>query len=119
MLKRVGSKSITVDGQRYRYVISEVGLPNGPSVPLALTVQHAIANGSRLRITGLQAVRVPESESKYYMGRTLAAPVLPGQVELLIRSALDRGWRPHTSGKQFIVDAGSVAAATSRGPAAE
>jgi hypothetical protein len=119
MLKRVGSKNITVDDQRYRYVISEVGVPKGPSVPLALTVQHASTNGSRLRVTGLHAVRVPESESKFYMGRSLEAPILPGHVESLIRSALGRGWQPQVPGRQLIVELGSDVAVALRGPAAE
>ena len=103
MLKRVGSKNITVDGQRYRYVVSEVDPSKRPGVALALTIQHASKNGSRLRITGLGAVRVPEAESKFLMGRTLAAPVLPRDVESLIRLALDRGWTPQLSGGEFVV----------------
>jgi hypothetical protein len=104
MLKKVGSKGIAVDGQSYRYVVSEVDTSRAPSISIALTVQHASANGSRLRVTGLNVLRVPESESKFYVGRTLAAPLLPRHVEYLIRLALQRGWKPQMSGKQFAVE---------------
>jgi hypothetical protein len=98
MLKRTGSKGIRVDRHPYRYTVSEVAAGAG-AVLLSVTVQHAVANGSRLRVTGLRASRVPEAESKFYTGRTLAAGITPRDVERLIRMALSQGWRPLAPGK--------------------
>jgi hypothetical protein len=103
MLKRTGSKCIVVDGQTYRYVVSEVGAANGASVSLALTVQHAATNGARLRVTGLKATRVPEGESKCYRGRTIGSPLQPRDAEHLIRMAKSRGWQPTVAGKTYAL----------------
>ena len=110
MLKHAGSKNLTIDGDQFRYVISEVGVTDD-RVALTLIVQHAETNGSRLRVTGLFGERVPENESKFYMGRTLKRPVSPKDAEQLVRTALSQGWRPRESGKPFVlkVDGGPTA----------
>jgi hypothetical protein len=111
VLKHRGSNNLTIDGERFRYVVSEAGSDADGRVALSLFVQHAETNGSRLQVTGLFAERVPEMESKYYMGRTLKRPVSPKDAEQLVRTALSHGWRPRESGKPFVlkVDIRSVA----------
>lgn len=111
MLKHRGSNNLTIDGERFRYVVSESGSDADGRVALSLIVQHAEKNGARLQVTGLFAERVPEMESKYYMGRTLKRPVSPKDAERLVRTALLQGWRPHESGKPFVVKVDGRAAA--------
>jgi hypothetical protein len=110
VLKHAGSKSISVDGQQFRYVISEAATDSDGRVPLSVTVQHSHANGSRLRVTGLMGDRVPEQESKFYMGRTLKHPVTPRDVEQLVRAAIVSGWQPNVSGKPFVLRVGGGSA---------
>jgi hypothetical protein len=111
VLKHAGSNNLTIDGERFRYVVSEAGSDAEGRVALSLIVQHADANGCRLRITGLFGERVPEQESKFYRGRTLKRPVTPKDVEQLVRLAISTGWRPDVPGKVFVlqVDARSAA----------
>ncbi len=99
-----GSKSnrITVDDERYQYVVTESGAADDGIVPLAITVQHH-QNGARLRVIGLTTRRVPEDESKFYMGRTVEPNVEPCQVALLIRLAMSRGWAPTSPGPLFAL----------------
>src|SRR5438552_2596903 len=68
VLKHAGSHNLTIDGERFRYVVSEPASDSNGRVALSLVVQHAEKNGSRLRITGLFGERVPEQESKFYKG---------------------------------------------------
>lgn len=105
MLRHRGSKNLTIDGETFRYVVGEAGLAIDGRVPLALTAQHVRANGSRLHVTGLVGDRVPEADSKYYMGRTLAASVTPSDAERLVRVALARGWKPQSRGGVFEMQA--------------
>ena len=111
VLKHAGSKSLTIDGERFRYVVSEAGSDLDGRIPLAIVVQHAHANGSRLRVTGLFSERVPEQESKFYMGRTLKRPVRPKDVEQLVKAALASGWEPRMPGKPFVLQIDSRSAA--------
>jgi hypothetical protein len=110
VLKHAGSNNLTVDGERYRYVVSEAGSDSNGRIALSLIVQHAEMNGSRLQVTGLFAERVPEMESKNYMGRTLKRPLGPKDAERMVRTALSQGWQPRDSGKPFLlkVDGGAV-----------
>jgi hypothetical protein len=103
VLKHAGSKSLTIDGRQFRYVVSEAGIDAGGRVALALTVQHALANGSRLRVIGLTGERLPPWESKFYSGRTLKRPLTPRDVERLVRAAMWSGWRPDVPGKPFAL----------------
>jgi hypothetical protein len=103
MLKHAGSNTINVDGHQFRYLVSENGAESNGRVRLALTVQHATANGSRLCVTGLMGDRVPAEESKFWMGRTLKRPATPKDVEQLVRTAISSGWRPEESGEPFIL----------------
>jgi hypothetical protein len=103
VLKHTGSNNLTIDGERFRYVVSEAASDTNGRVALSLIVQHAEKNGSRLCVTGLFGERVPEQESKFYMGRTLKRPVSPKDAERLVRAALSYGWRPRESGKPFLL----------------
>jgi len=108
MLKHAGSKNLTIDGERFRYVVTEAGGDTEGSVPLSLIVQHALVNGSRLCVNGLLGQRVPEQESKYYSGRTLKRPIWPKDAERLIRDALSKGWNPRLPGKPFVLQVGEL-----------
>ena len=112
MLKHAGSKNLTIDGERFRYVLSESGSEVDGRIALSLIVQHAHANGARLCVTGLFGERVPEQESKFYMGRTLKRPIQPKDAERFIRAALSHGWRPLKPGKPFTLQADGLATRT-------
>jgi len=101
MLRRSGSKRIVVDAEPFRYRVSELGADDQCEVLLAVTVQHDRANGALLRVWGLASRRVPESESKFYAGRTVYRSIEPRHVERLIRIALARGWNPKAPGSPF------------------
>jgi hypothetical protein len=103
VLKHAGSKNLTIDGERFRYVVSEAGSDTNGRVALSLVVQHATADGSRLRVMGLFGERVPEQESKFYRGRTLKRPISPKDAEQLVRAALSHGWRPREAGTPCVV----------------
>ena len=111
MLKHAGSHNLTIDGNRFRYVVSEAGSGVDGRVRLSLIVQHAAANGCRLRIAGLFGERVPEQRSKFYRGRTLRRPVTPRDVEQWVRAATSNGWRPDAPGKDFVLRVGGDSAA--------
>jgi hypothetical protein len=102
MLPASKSNRITVDDERYQYVVTEAGATDNDVVPLAVTVQHH-QNGARLRVIGLTASRVPEDQSKFSMGRTVEPNVEPRHVVLLIRLATSRGWAPTSPGPPFIL----------------
>jgi len=103
VLKHAGSNNLMIDGERFRYVVSEAASDAEGRVALSLIVQHAEANGCRLRVTGLFGERVPEQESKFYRGRTLKRAVSPNDAEQLVRAALSQGWRPREGGKPFVL----------------
>ena len=92
-----------VDSDRYQYIVNEDSTAQGTVVPLTVTVQHCAGNGARLRVVGLSTLRVPEDQSKYYMGRTVELSIGPRHVAQLIRIAISRGWTPASSGAAFIL----------------
>ena len=102
MLPRSKSKRITVDGQRYQYVVAESGPVEDRVVPLAVTVQHR-QNGARLRVLGITTLRVPADQSKFYMGRTANPNIEPRHVAQLIGLAVSRGWVPTLPGPIFLL----------------
>lgn len=102
MLPRSKSKRITVDGQRYQYVVAECGPVHDRVVPLAVTVQHD-QNGARLRVLGISTLRVPADQSKFYMGRTASPNIEPRHVAQLIALAMSRGWVPTLPGPIFLL----------------
>jgi len=77
VLKRSGSKSLMIDGERFRYIVSEGGREADGRVALCVIVQHVHGNGARLQVMGLFGERVPEEESRFYLGRTLKRPIRP------------------------------------------
>ena len=103
MLPRSKSRRITVDAERFRFAVTETCAPNEDIVPIVVTVQHEVANGALLRITGLTLKRVPVNESKWYDGRTVAAPITPSQVADLVVRAKQSGWLPQASGPPFVL----------------
>jgi hypothetical protein len=102
MLPRSKSKRITVDGQRYQYVVSESGPVQAGVVPLAVTVQHG-QNGARLRVLGITTLRVPADQSRFYLGRTASPNIEPRYVAQLIGLAVSRGWVPTLPGPIFLL----------------
>jgi len=111
VLKHRGSNKLTVDGEVFRYVVGETGVPMNGRVPLALVAQHVESNGSRLRVTGLMTQRVPEEESKHYLGRTLSSSITPRDAERLLRLAIMKGWKPFSRGKFFAMQSDGTPAA--------
>ncbi len=105
MLPRSKSKRITVDGNRYRYLVTESAKVQDGVVPLAVTAQLGDTSGSLLRVIGLTARRWPEKLSKFYMGRSLDLPLGPRHVARLIRLGVSRGWEPGASGPVVILQA--------------
>ena len=103
MLPRSGSKTITVDGNEYQYMVTESGATENSIVPLAVIVQHRENNGARLRVIGLTTRRVPSEQSKFYMGRSVEFSVEPRHVAQLIRLAISRNWQPRLSGPTMIL----------------
>ena len=103
MLPSSGSRRITVDKSRYRYVVSESGTGHDGVVTLAVTVQLPAENGAYLRVLGLTARRVPEELSKFYSGRTLDRDVQSRHVARLIRLGLASGWDPRSPGPAVIL----------------
>jgi hypothetical protein len=91
MLKRAGSKSITVDGRRYRYVVREEGGDERSQVRLVVIVQDDEENAAHLRVTGLMVRRLPEMQSKRHLGREVNPCVEPRHVAGLIRRAKASG----------------------------
>ena len=104
MLPRHKSKNISLGPDRYRYVVAEAKPGDGSTVvPLVVTIQHEMASGAMLRVTGLTATRVPVEESKWRDGRTVDRPLLPPQIAGLIARAKSLGWIPDNPGPPFIM----------------
>jgi|SRR5579872_811939 len=103
MLPKSKSNRITVDSQRFQYIVAESGSARDKVVPLTVNVQHE-QNGARLRVIGLATYRVPEEQSKFYMGRTVNPNVEPRHIAKLIRLALSRGWIPLSPGPTFTLE---------------
>jgi hypothetical protein len=102
MLPNSKSNRLTVDKQRYRYIVAESAAVTDNTVPLTITIQNQ-NNGARLRVIGLTTFRVPKEQSKWYEGRTVGQPVVPQHVAELIRIAISRGWVPALPGPTFVL----------------
>ncbi len=102
MLPRNNSKRICVDSIDYRYVVSDSNAADG-TVSLTVNVQSEDGNGAVLRVIGLTTSRVPEDESKFYMGRTVSKSILPRHVAKLIALATASGWNPQQAGAPVVL----------------
>jgi len=103
VLPRAKSNRIEIDSQPYHYIVSESADTHADIVVLTLTMQHRVENGAILRVVGLHTCRVPEAESKFYMGRTVTHSLEPRHVAQLARFAIAHGWIPTDSGPPFVL----------------
>lgn len=103
MLKRSGSKGITVDGNRYRYVVSEVGNGSGTDVPISIVVQDDRSNGARVLVRGLATRRDPNAPGRNFQGRAVGRPVGPRDAAAAVQLAIKAGWEPTNAGPPFTL----------------
>jgi hypothetical protein len=94
-----GSREITIDGVRYRWLVRRrptyhQGLAWSP---LTFVVEQAESSGARL-IVSMGAAH----PSNWVAARSVA--VTPGIVEEAVRSALSRGWVPARPGPPHRLD---------------
>ncbi len=99
-LPRKGSRAITVDGHRYRWVaVYAQVMWCSAACPLHLTVQQDGVRGGQLLLA-----RFPLSSGKDEAGREWVFPrygaaVTPGIVSDIIRAGRAAGWEPEMSGR--------------------
>lgn len=87
-IPRKGSRSITVDGRQYRYLIKQTHIAeHKDQKELSVTVQEDVERPGRV----LQW-RWPYGCS-----------VLPDDIKANIRFALERGWEPSERGMAFVL----------------
>ena len=103
MLPRSKCKRITIGPDQYRCLITEAMPADGDTLSLTITAQHVSANGAMLRVTVLNAKRVPVEKSKWYDGRTLERPITPKIIVNLITLAKDAGWVPEHPGPPYTM----------------
>ncbi|KNE83504.1 MULTISPECIES: hypothetical protein [Streptomyces] len=98
-LRRKGSRRVVVDGTGYRWRLR--GRPTYHQgmcwSPCTYAVEHADRPGTVLVVTTSQ----PHPSN--WVGMP-ADPILPGDVERAILTALARGWTPEHSGSPFQLD---------------
>ena len=100
-LPKKHSRPLVVDGEHFRYIISNSRTRSEGLFRLNLTVQIAAGRGQVLKTTGLLTrdfwVDFPEIESP---GSYVA--IRPVHVASIVRSALDSGWRPGNANTPFL-----------------
>lgn len=103
-LPKKKSRSITVEGKTYRYIVSKGQNLGGDVFPLNVTVQHQKGIGAKLTASGLTTRDFwldisdsPRSSNEYLI-------LTPRHIEKLIRLGVWRGWQPDDAGPPFKID---------------
>lgn len=92
-LPRKGARSVTVDGQRYRWIAS------GNDGTIDVTIQVADGSGPMIHAYFTYAgVWKPRDSNSYSLDRQGRA-VTPEVVRSTIRWALEHDWDPHAAGR--------------------
>lgn len=99
-IPRKGSRSITVDGQAFRYMVKENGVQH-PS----LVTRRGGFDPKEKEVEKVVVLTVQEDADR--PGRVLQAstpwgePILPPFVEQVIKDGLKKGWEPSARGPAF------------------
>lgn len=97
-ISKKGSRQIVVDGDRYRWYIRRKPTYSQALMQPKLTVavEHFANPGTTL------IVEMPQPHPSRWMNY-LVVPVLPSDIEGIIRLAISQGWQPTTVGSSFEI----------------
>lgn len=97
------SRSITVNKQQFRYVISTGKYNENWEFNLNITVQISTGEGSKLKVVGL-VKRDFWLDFPYDVTSKEDYPILtPKDIATIIENSIRNGWRPEEKGAPFII----------------
>jgi hypothetical protein len=99
-LQRKGSRAITVDGRRYRWVALYAQVTwCSAACPLRLTVQQDGGRGGQMLLARFARSTGTDEIGQEWVFPRYGAAVTPGVVADIIRAGLTAGWEPQTCGR--------------------
>jgi len=100
------SKSITIEGIKYRYQISTTKIDENWNFTLNLTIQRQETKGCVLQIKGLVTRDFWLDFSDIKINVKSEYPIiLPKHIAKFVKKATSNGWESHKTGKPFNLEA--------------
>lgn len=99
-LPRKGSRAITVDGARYRWVAVYAGVTwCSAACPLRLTVRQEGGRGGQLLVAGFSQSTGKDEAGREWVFPRYRAEATPGVVADVIHASRAGGWEPDKGGR--------------------